>query len=151
MINTREIAEEYRLTHWAQIMREREQSGMSVKVFCKHIGICGNTYFYWQRRVRAAAVEILQGNGMLPLTATDGREVTPAPEQPQTAFMSVETKAVLAAPIPSGWAQVQAEEEAREIVAAALFVEIGRCRIMVSEDTDLSLLEKVYRALAPLC
>jgi hypothetical protein len=59
MINTREIAEEYRLTHWARIMQERAQSGMYIKDFCKQAGICQNTYFYWQRRVRAAACEHL--------------------------------------------------------------------------------------------
>ena len=59
MINTRAIATEYRLTHWAQVMQERGQSGLSIKDFCKQIGICGNTYFYWQRRVRAAACEQL--------------------------------------------------------------------------------------------
>ena len=59
MINTREIAEKYRLSHWARIMRERVESGLSIKEYCKQIGICGNTYFYWQRRVRAAACEQL--------------------------------------------------------------------------------------------
>ena len=59
MINTREIAEEYRLSHWSQIMQERVQSGLTVKAFCKQIGICENTYFYWQRRVRAAVCEQL--------------------------------------------------------------------------------------------
>ena len=54
-MNTREIASEYRLTHWAQVMQERAQSGLSIKAYCKQLGICGNTYFYWQRRVRAAA------------------------------------------------------------------------------------------------
>jgi len=154
MINTREIAGEYRLTHWARIMQERVQSGMSIKAFCKHIGICGNTYFYWQRRVRAAAAEIAQENGMLPLTTTGTREVTPAAGQAQTALMPVERKAALPTPtpsVPSGWAQVQAEEEPKSIVSAALPVEIGKCRIMVSEDTDLALLEKVCRTLGPLC
>lgn len=59
MVNTREIAEEYRLTHWAQVMQERTQSGLSIKAYCKQIGICANTYFYWQRRVRAAAANEL--------------------------------------------------------------------------------------------
>lgn len=55
MVNTREIAREYRLMHWAQVMQERVQSGQSIKAYCKQIGICTNTYFYWQRRVRVAA------------------------------------------------------------------------------------------------
>jgi putative transposase len=55
MINTREIAKEYRLAHWAQVMRERTESGLSIKEFCRQVGICGNTYFYWQRRLRTIA------------------------------------------------------------------------------------------------
>ena len=61
MINTREIAEEYRLTHWAQVMQERSQSGLTIKAFCRQIGICTNTYFYWQRRLRQAAFEQMEG------------------------------------------------------------------------------------------
>ena len=59
MINTREVAKEYRLTHWAQIMQERAQRGLSIRAYCKEIGICENTYFYWQRRVRSVACEQL--------------------------------------------------------------------------------------------
>ena len=59
MINTREIAKEYRLSHWAQIMQDRVVSGISIKEYCKQIGICQNTYFYWQRRLRTAACEQL--------------------------------------------------------------------------------------------
>lgn len=59
MINTREVAKEYRLSHWAGIMQERVQKGQSIKEYCLEIGICQNTYFYWQRRVRAAACEQL--------------------------------------------------------------------------------------------
>ena len=55
MVNTREIAQEYRLGHWAKIMQEREQSGLSIKAFCQQIGIATNTYFYWQRKLRETA------------------------------------------------------------------------------------------------
>ena len=59
MVNTREVATEYRLSHWAQIVRERAESGSSIRAYCKEIGICENTYFYWQRRLRKAACEQL--------------------------------------------------------------------------------------------
>jgi len=59
MINTREVAAEYRLSHWAQIVQERSKIGASVRAYCKQIGICENTYFYWQRRLRQAACEEL--------------------------------------------------------------------------------------------
>ena len=59
MINTNEIAKEHRLTHWAGVMREQMASSMNIREYCKHIGICENTYYYWQRRVRSADCEQL--------------------------------------------------------------------------------------------
>jgi len=53
-MNTRDIAEEYRLTHWAQIMRERQDSGLSIKAYCKQRGFHENVYYYWQRKLREA-------------------------------------------------------------------------------------------------
>ena len=58
-MNTREIAEEYRLGHWAGIMRERAESGLSIKAFCEKAGFHENIYFYWQRKLREAACEQL--------------------------------------------------------------------------------------------
>jgi len=58
-MNTNDIAVEYRLSHWAGIMREREESGLSIKQFCKNAGFHENRYFYWQKRLRAAACEEL--------------------------------------------------------------------------------------------
>jgi len=57
MVNTREIAEEYRLSHWAQVAQEWIKRGETIKAYCKQIGISENTYFYWQRRLRRAACE----------------------------------------------------------------------------------------------
>jgi len=58
-MNTNDIAVEYRLSHWAGIMREREESGLSIKEFCKNAGFHENRYFYWQKRLRALACEEL--------------------------------------------------------------------------------------------
>ena len=59
MVNTREIAQEYRLTHWAGIMRERAESGLNIKAYCRQIGISTNTYHYWQKKLRESACEQL--------------------------------------------------------------------------------------------
>jgi transposase-like protein len=50
--NTKEIAKEYRLTHWAQIIKERKESGLSIRAFCKKAGYHENNFFYWQRKLR---------------------------------------------------------------------------------------------------
>jgi transposase-like protein len=56
-MNTREIAADYRLSHWAQIMRERKESGLSIKAFCENGGFHENIYYYWQRKLREATCE----------------------------------------------------------------------------------------------
>jgi putative transposase len=56
-MNTREIAGEFRLSHWAQILKERRESGLSIKTYCNEYGYHENTYFYWQRKLREAACE----------------------------------------------------------------------------------------------
>jgi transposase-like protein len=57
MINTRGIAAEYRLTHWAGVVRQRAESGLTVKAFCESEGLPENTYFYWQRKLRESVCE----------------------------------------------------------------------------------------------
>lgn len=54
-MDTRNIAAEYRLAHWAQVMHDRADKGISVKAYCKSLGIHQNTYFYWQHKLREAA------------------------------------------------------------------------------------------------
>lgn len=51
-MDTREIAKEYRLSQWAQIIKARNESGKSVKKFCEDTGISKYAFFYWQRRLR---------------------------------------------------------------------------------------------------
>ena len=122
MVNTREIAEEYRLAHWAQIMRERSESGLSVKAYCRQIGICGNTYYYWQRKLRAAACELV---------------AKPPEAQSETAL------------VPSGWAKCEAS--APEEKGSHLTIEIGTYRVNVETGANMELLGRVCRTLKSLC
>ena len=125
MINTRKIAEEYRLTHWAQIIQERTESGLSIKDYCKQIGICGNTYYYWQRRVRQAACEQL-----LPAVQTE----------------------ITQSRVPAGWAlAASATEPEQPIQDGTVIIEAGPCRVRVAADTNMELLRKVCRMLVSIC
>ena len=58
-MNTRYIAAEYRLSHWEQIIRKRNESGLSISAFCENFGIHTNTYFYWQKKLHEAACDQL--------------------------------------------------------------------------------------------
>ena len=51
------VRDEYRLQNWAQSIRERQESGLTNKEFCAQRGIPEKKYYYWLRKVRAAAAE----------------------------------------------------------------------------------------------
>lgn len=124
-MNTREIAIEYRLSHWAGIIQERNASGMSVKAYCEAIGLHTNVYHYWQRKLREAAYTQLQP------TTVNGGEVTM---------------------VPNGWAAVQAT--GRKLPSASgseIVIEIGKSRVTANNSVDLELLGNVCRMLTSLC
>jgi len=54
-IDMNEVAEEYRLAHWTEIVRNREASGLCIREYCANAGIHENKYFYWQKKLRKAA------------------------------------------------------------------------------------------------
>ena len=133
MINTREIAAELRLSHWAGIMQERTREGLSIKAFCRKIGICQNTYFYWQRRVRAAVCQSF-------------------PTQPSELIVKPQTKPdkIDKALIPKGWAICEPAPEVA-VDEKPLSIEIGGCRVLVNESVNPELLSKVCKVLVGLC
>ena len=51
------VRDEYRLQSWAEIIRERQASGLTNKEFCAERGIPEKRYYYWLRKVREAASE----------------------------------------------------------------------------------------------
>ena len=122
-VNSREIAAEYRLNHWAQIMQERSESGMSIKAYCESIGLHQNVYHYWQRKLREAAI-----------TVTNAQK---------------ETGTELAAQVPQGWALCETEK--LQSAQGQIEIKIGKSCVIVNADTSQELLSKVCRTLMSLC
>ena len=123
MVNTREIAEEYRLSHWAQVMQERAARGMSIREYCKSLGMHENVYYYWQRKLREAAYE-----------ATKGEKEAGIGLIPQT---------------PQGWALCETAKPDPE--QDTVQIEIGKSRITVHAGTNQELLSNICRMLVSLC
>lgn len=71
-MNTRGIAEEYRMSHWAGILRDRKESGLSIRAYCEQAGFHENVYYYWQKKLREAALEELAGQGEAKTSAPEG-------------------------------------------------------------------------------
>jgi transposase-like protein len=139
MINTREIAKEYRLSHWAQVMQERAASGKSIKEFCKHIGICGNTYFYWQRRLREAACEHL--NTTQPASRTCGK--ASKAERPQKPVAAPNFAEVIVYEAPAPLAQEDSTPQLR--------IEISGVKITADSSYPIDKLAAIIREFVGPC
>jgi transposase-like protein len=129
-VDTREIAVEYRLAHWAGILRERKESGLSVREYCRQSGYHENVYYYWQRKLRETALAEISSM-----------------ERPQ------------AAP-PSGWAlcstepksDIPATSELDQTAALNhLTVEVGGARITVGNEYPVEKLVWLIRGLSKPC
>lgn len=57
MESHKEIAKGIRLAGWADVMRARKQSGLSIRGWCRENGVKEKTYYYWQRKLREEAWE----------------------------------------------------------------------------------------------
>ncbi len=130
-MNTRAIATEYRLSYWAGIMRERSERGQSIRAYCKQAGFHENIYYYWQRKLREAGVEIIKAG------------------QPNGASI-INTETKTKNQIPTGWA-ICSSSPAINNAEKSITVEINLCRLTVTPDTDMELLLKVCGTLVNIC
>jgi hypothetical protein len=58
-LDTREVANQYRLNKWTEIVRQCRNSGQKVAVWCAENNVNTTSYYYWLRRIRQAACEAL--------------------------------------------------------------------------------------------
>jgi len=58
-MNTRYIAKEYRTAHWAQIITDQKESGLTIREYCEKSGLHENSYYYWQKKLRTVAIDEL--------------------------------------------------------------------------------------------
>ena len=56
-MDTKAMTHQFRLSHWAGVMRERNESGLSIRAWCRENGVGEKTYYYWQRQLRETACE----------------------------------------------------------------------------------------------
>ena len=85
------ITHQVRAEHWAKIMNECINSGMSKTAWCRANGISVKQFFYWQRILRREAFENSQ-NSLLPATAGPHQEMAPMVPATQRAVSFTEIK-----------------------------------------------------------
>lgn len=119
-MDTRLTKHQLRIKEWRDIILKRNESGLTVREFCKVHQLNEKRYFYWQRQIRMEE----QSKMSLP-------DVTEA-----------EANAVIFAPL-----QATASPESS---SGGLTIHYGSVSLMVTESTPPSVLKKTLRALQEL-
>ena len=122
-MNTRALANELRLSHWSTIVQDCQASQLTTKAYCEASGIKEHAYYYWQRKLREAAVGSLSSG---PVTAAPTGLKTPT----------------------NAWAVCV--EAASAPSASSITIEISGCRVEVQENFNPNLLAKVCKTLKSL-
>ena len=55
-----EVKQEYQLQEWCGMLRQRKESGLSVKEWCQEQGMAEHIYYYRLRKLRQAACTALE-------------------------------------------------------------------------------------------
>ena len=121
-MTSKQLAHQVRLSEWAQLMRTRRESGLTIRSWCANNGINEKTYYYWQKKLRHVACSQISD-----------------PSSGKTGL------------IPTGWSQVSTVAESEETIPETLAIEIGSSRIHATKSTDVDLLAKVCRVMMSLC
>ena len=74
------VTNDYRLTHWAALIKECSESGLSKADWCSQHNIPLKTYYYWQRKVRNSYAESLPASLPTAPQKTSFAEIVLAPD-----------------------------------------------------------------------
>ncbi len=71
-MNTKLATTQIRITEWASIIKDCRASGLKVDEYCQQHNLSRDAYYYWLRKVKAAA---LQQAGFVELAALEKKSV----------------------------------------------------------------------------
>jgi transposase-like protein len=123
-MNTRQIAQEYRMNQWIGIVRECRESGQTVTSWCREHDIDPKKYYYWLKKIRAAACKSLpsinQGGNIVPLEMQETSISTP----------------------------IKALNDTQETAYADIVIRLGSAVLEIHNNASASLIENTIRALS---
>lgn len=122
-MNTQQVTQEYRMNQWIGIVHECRESGQTVASWCREHDIDPKRYYYWLRKIRAAACK------SLPSINGEGSIV---PLEIQETSVSI--------PIDAHYA-------GKEPAAADIIIRLGDTVLEIHNNASASLIENTIRAL----
>jgi hypothetical protein len=121
-MEVREMTQEVRMARWAEIIRGRQESGLTVREYCAHNGINEKGYYYWQQRIRRKLCEL----------ANHAEGSSPSKE-----------------PLPA-FAEVQIRSD-MSVSSAAIKVHLGDAVVEIPNNASAEVVQTVLRTLREPC
>ncbi|MFI3170639.1 MAG: hypothetical protein R3Y06_11905 [Faecalibacterium sp.] len=126
-------ARKVRMEQWAGIVSECNRSGQKKKEWCAERQISIKSFYYWQKLLRAQAVEQMQ-NGANNMVVSNRQEVVPL-------TMLEERKQT-----PCGW-MLESAQPGGAFSGTEIQVLKGDCKIVFSENTSPQYIASFVKAL----
>ena len=124
------LKQQFQIQEWAEQIKEREASGLSVKDWCSEKGLNSKTYYNRVRRVREFMLEALESEG----PGQTPRGLVPASTRPAT-----QSAPPIFAPMPL-----------QQTKGSAITVWIGSCAVDIQNGADDALIEQTLRVVSRL-
>ena len=70
------VKKEIKLAQWAEMVRSRSESGLTVTDWCKQNGIHIKAYYYRLKRLRQAVCSEMERHDIVPVEPIAGTEIT---------------------------------------------------------------------------
>lgn len=58
----KEVQEQVKIHEWMHLIRERNDSGMTIESWCEMKGLSKHQYYYWLRRIRQSACNAIEAH-----------------------------------------------------------------------------------------
>ena len=119
------ITHQVRAEHWARILNECMNSGMSKTAWCRANGVSEKQFFYWQRILRREAYEASQNSSLSAVTEAGQLSAI----QPPVSFAEIKLPAV-----PS---------DASSVFHPDLVIRKGKLVLEISNSASAELLSRI--------
>ena len=70
------VKKKIKLAQWAEMVRQRNESGLTVTDWCRQNGINLKTYYYRLKRIRQAVCNEIEQHEIVPVEPIAGTEIT---------------------------------------------------------------------------
>lgn len=122
-MDTQKATQEFRMNEWIKIVHECHNSGLNVTAWCKNNNITTNSYYYWLRKIRAAACNVL------PPTKSE-QQIVPLDILSESSLISTDAKYV-----------------SSETVQPDIVIRLGSAVLEIHNSASASLIENTIRIL----